>query len=270
MSRLLVLIITSFGILIQGFQVKAQNKHTIMAIFAHPDDELEVTPLLSKYARQGHSIYLVFATKGEKGESKRKNIPQGQPLAWERAKEADCTCKTLEINAPISLGMDDGTLVSGQNRLGVLSHQKLDSIFSLYKPDIVITWGPDGAYGHTDHRMIGNIVTEIFQSGQSSYPKQLFYTGVPTENFKTYSPLTDAGKWAYKFWHPVKKEWLTVRIKYDQHDATKALKAMDCYQSQFTDEELEDNHRWFKHMNNDTVYLRPFIPQTKVTYEILK
>jgi LmbE family N-acetylglucosaminyl deacetylase len=41
----------------------------ILAVFAHPDDETFVGPVLARYAREGVKVYLAIATKGEKGTS---------------------------------------------------------------------------------------------------------------------------------------------------------------------------------------------------------
>mgnify|MGYP006174579807 CR=1 FL=1 len=42
-----------------------------------------------------------------------------------------------------------------------LQNYPSDELLSELKPDAVVTWGPDGVTGHTDHRMISNIVTEF-------------------------------------------------------------------------------------------------------------
>ncbi len=263
------LLLTISFLLFSFFKNKEGNKKIIMALFAHPDDEIDITPALSKYAKEGHTVYLVFATRGEKGPSKRETIAKGDSLAAARTKEAVCACEKLGIHPPIFLDLEDAALV--KEFTGKPIKQKLDSLFSLYAPDVLITWGPDGGYGHSDHRMIGNVATEIFQSGKIQYPKLLYFTGIPKENFDTYPvPKTKDGKWLYDNWKPVKKEFLTVRIKCSREDIEQAIHAMDCYKTQFTDEEMEDNHKWLLHMNNDSVYLRPFIPQTKISFTIFK
>ena len=80
-------------------------KKTIMAVFAHPDDEAvtNVSALLARYAREGHIVYLVIATKGELGTNKHAAIPAGDSLAKVRAGEAACACTSLGIKPPILL-----------------------------------------------------------------------------------------------------------------------------------------------------------------------
>jgi LmbE family N-acetylglucosaminyl deacetylase len=245
------------------------EKKTIMAIFAHPDDEITVSPLLTKYATEGHIVYLVIVTKGELGVTKHANLPAGDTLATIRAGEVACACEKLGIMPPILLGLGDGSLA--KDFTGRPLHEKLDSIFKLYKPNIVITWGPDGGYGHMDHRIVHNIVTELFQSGQYSKPEQLFFTGIPTENWKQ-TPNFQTGnvKWMSDYWKPVKKEYLTVRIKYSKQDIANAEVAMQCHQSQFSKKQMEDIKLWMSNTNRDTVYFRPFIPQKKLSFNLFQ
>ena len=44
-----------------------KEKKIIMAVFAHSDDEIDVMPLLSLYAKKGDDVYLIVATRGERG-----------------------------------------------------------------------------------------------------------------------------------------------------------------------------------------------------------
>lgn len=249
--------------------VKEQEpqKKTIMAVFAHPDDEVDVAPLLSKLAKEGHNVYLVVATKGEIGVREHAKIPAGDSLAHVRLDETICNCKILGIKAPIMLGMGDASLTSW-TALATL-RQKLDSVFRLMKPDIVITWGSDGGSGHPDHRMVGNVVTEIFQSGQSEKFDKLYYTGIPTEHWReTPEYFTALGKEYHETYKAVKKEFLTTRIKCEKPEIEKAIEAMYCYKSQYTKEEMADNRTWTLFMNRDTVYLRPFGFSNKISYTI--
>ncbi len=236
-----------------------------MAIFAHADDEAvsNVTPLLTKYAQEGHTVYLVLATKGELGTSKHANIPAGDTLAVARAGEAACACEKLGIQPPLLLGLGDGSLA--KDFTGNPLRVRLDSIFKLYKPDIVITWGPDGGYGHMDHRTVHNVVTELFQSGENLNPKQLYYAGIPTENWKQTPDFKTWVKNMFGNWKPVKKEYLTVRIPCSKQNMLDAMAAMQCHKSQFSQEEMEDIKLWMTNSNRDTVYLRPFLPSKKIT-----
>ena len=246
------------------FSLSFSQKQSIMAIFAHPDDELTVAQLLSYYSRQGHDIRLVIATKGEKGTAAHAKIPAGDSLANVRAREAACACKTLGINPPVLLGLNDGEL--DVDFTGVPLHTRIDSVLRLYQPDIVITWGPEGGYGHLDHRMVHNVVTEIFQSGKLKKPTRLFYTGFPIENFQQAPEFkTGLGRFFFERWMPMKKQYLTTRIKYTSTDREVAHRTLVCHYSQFNADQVSDVSLMVNHANRDTAWLRPYIHETKIS-----
>ena len=60
--------------------VPAQQSRPIVAIFAHPDDERVIGPLLSRLAREGRETHLVIATDGSQGVTDFAKIPAGAPV----------------------------------------------------------------------------------------------------------------------------------------------------------------------------------------------
>ena len=52
-------------------------KRTVLAVFAHPDDESVVALLLAKYANEGHDVYLAVITSGQIGNA-NTDIPKGE------------------------------------------------------------------------------------------------------------------------------------------------------------------------------------------------
>lgn len=242
---------------------------TIMAVFAHPDDEIDVSPLLTRLAAQGHKVYLAIATRGDMGIRDHAKIPSGDSLANVRARETECTCKTLGINPPVMLGLGDGKLTNW-NALTLL-RKRLDSVITIYKPDIIITWGAEGGSGHPDHRMVGAVVTEIFQSGLSSHFDKLFYTAVPTEHWKEEPPYKSEISMDYhRGYKPVEKKFLPIRIACSAAENKIAQQAMRCNTSQYPAEELDDNELWMRNMNKDTVYLRPYTNAGYTSDDIFK
>lgn len=243
-------------------------KKTIMAVFAHPDDEAvtNVSALLARYAREGNTVYLVIATKGELGINKHAGIPAGDSLAQVRAAEAACATKALGIEPPILLGLGDGGLAKGFTQEPV--HKKLDSVFKKYQPDIIITWGPDGGYGHMDHRTVHTTVTDLFQSGDMPVSTKLYYTGMPTSVARQWMANKSGKIWMYNNWNTVSDKYLTTKIVCSKEDMNKAVAALYCHWSQFKKEDMEETSRWMR-STNDTVYLRPFHTVDKVTNDLL-
>src|SRR5262249_10173999 len=72
-------------------------KHSLLAVFSHPDDETIVSPLLAKYAHEDHAVHLLTLTAGEKGIRKHARIPAGQALAAIRAQELACSDAKLGL-----------------------------------------------------------------------------------------------------------------------------------------------------------------------------
>lgn len=241
---------------------------TMMAVFAHSDDELMVSPVLSKYAKLGVKIYLVIATDGSQGVTAHANIPPGDSLAKVRAKEALCTAATLGINPPILLGYDDGKLASIDNLISL--HEKIDSLFNEIRPDVVITFGPDGSYGHPDHRLVGDVVTEVFQQERAEPLKQLLYIGFPKEVLSPALPIkTESVNWYKKHLLTTQKKLLTYRIPYAEDDLKIGRNALGCCKSQFT-EEMMDEIFILMAQTKGLIYFRPWLGSAAIRNDIFE
>src|SRR5687767_287399 len=75
--------------------LRGQSAPTVLAVFAHPDDERVVGPLLARLARQGTTVHLAIATDGSKGVREHAGIAAGPPLAAARKSEAECAANRL-------------------------------------------------------------------------------------------------------------------------------------------------------------------------------
>jgi LmbE family N-acetylglucosaminyl deacetylase len=125
------------------------NKPTLMAVFAHPDDEAFGTGgTLAKYAAQGCDVYLVTATRGEGGQIAEPDLATPANLPYVREQELRCACEIYGIHPPRFLDYVDGQMPSVHQGQAV---EKLVRIMREIKPQVLITFGPDGIYGHYDH-----------------------------------------------------------------------------------------------------------------------
>src|SRR4026208_1300140 len=84
---------------------QAQARRPVLAVFAHPDDERIIGPLLSRLARGGRETHLVIATDGSKGVRDFAKIPAGAELAAARVKEANCAATRLGVRKLHLLGL---------------------------------------------------------------------------------------------------------------------------------------------------------------------
>jgi len=122
----------------------------LLAIFPHPDDEtLGLGSTLARYSSEGVETYLVCATRGERGwfDSEGPN-PGLEGVAKIREDELSCAAAILGLTEVSYLDTIDGDV--DQSRPDEIIG-KLVSHIRRIRPQVVVTFGPDGAYGHPDH-----------------------------------------------------------------------------------------------------------------------
>ena len=212
---------------------ESDQTKTILAIFAHPDDDATIGPLLAHYANLGVRVHLTIVTSGQQGVTPHAKIPAGSELAAVREAESRAACKAYGIEEPDLLGEQDGTL-GGMKRHDEIV-KRLRTIIEKVQPSVVITFGPDGVTGHPDHRAVGNMVSEIFQDLNVEHAggrvlSKLYYVAVPA------SRLASApAKLAAIVSGSVNDAYITTVI--DAKDGLRAAaRAQECYQSQYTPE----------------------------------
>jgi len=130
----------------------------LMCVLAHPDDEsLGTGGTLARYAAEGVETYLVTATRGEKGRfGDSGERPAPEVVGATREAELRAAAHGLGIREVTILGFPDGGLDAVdplQAQDVIVSHVRR------IKPHVVITFGPEGAYGHPDHIAISQLTT---------------------------------------------------------------------------------------------------------------
>ncbi|MEO1045433.1 MAG: PIG-L family deacetylase [Pseudomonadota bacterium] len=201
---------------------------TVLAIFAHPDDELIVAPALARLARQGAEVHILYATRGDLS-APQTDLPPGEEIAALRSDEARCASQALGLSDAMLLDFGDGTLgqrTRPNNRiLGSLADQIRAQIDDFH-PDLVISWGPEGGYGHPDHRLISAVVTEVVQSMGNDRP-QLLYPGIANGS------IPDIPEAKVIPWITTDPALLTISIAYDETDLAASRAAFPCHKSQY-------------------------------------
>ena len=129
----------------------------LLCVFAHPDDEVFCAGgSIAKYSAQGYEVKVVSATRGDAGQIRDANIATRRTLGNVRAGELQLSCQHLGVQEAVCLDYSDGTLKDLELEVLVADVVKLIREF---RPEVVITFGPDGAYGHPDHIAIGKATT---------------------------------------------------------------------------------------------------------------
>jgi LmbE family N-acetylglucosaminyl deacetylase len=167
---------------------------TLLAVFAHPDDELSAGGTLAHYARAGARAHLICATRGEVGEAP-PDLKGFASIAEMRSDELQCACNILGLESVSFLGYrDSGMPGSPDNQHPqALAAAPVDEVarkvaayIRRLKPQVVITFDPIGGYRHPDHIAIHKATVVAFQiAGDASEdierlppyaPEKLYFT----------------------------------------------------------------------------------------------
>lgn len=114
----------------------------IMAVFAHPDDEIGASGTLAKHARRGDSVKLVWLTKGELASQFGDTAPA--EVARIRTGHGERVAEIIGAE-PLFLGFGDSKLTGGREEALAVA-----KVIAEFKPDCLITW--DSQDVHPDHR----------------------------------------------------------------------------------------------------------------------
>jgi LmbE family N-acetylglucosaminyl deacetylase len=130
----------------------------LMCILAHPDDEsLGTGGILARYASEGVSTYLVTATRGERGRfGDAPESPGPDVVGQTREAELGAAAQELGLKEVQFLGYEDGQLDRADPREAL---EKIATHIRRVRPQVVVTFGPEGAYGHPDHIAISQLAT---------------------------------------------------------------------------------------------------------------
>ena len=227
----------------------AQARRPVVAVFAHPDDERVIGPLLSRLAREGRETHLVIATDGAKGVTDFAKIPAGAELAAARVKEATCAANRLGVRKLHLLGFPDGGLAS----FDVLGRFRtsLAAVLDSLNPAAIITFGPEGGTGHPDHRLAGNVTTQIVQADARYANVDLLYASLPVERLRTAPPARPTV-------NGMTEAVLTVRVPFEERDLVAGREEFACHASQYTPAQMDAVNKYLAHAWNGSVWMRPW------------
>ena len=203
-----------------------EEAREVLVIVAHPDDELFIAPAIAAEVRQGSRVTIIYATDGDAGPGV-SDFEAGEELAAARRLEAECAADALGTGI-VYLQLGDGTLTATPRRgdsPAVTLRERLREEILPRRPEIVITWGPDGGYGHGDHRMVSAITTEVVQSIDAEARPTLLYSAIPSGRMPEGTPFGS--------WGETDPELLTVSHAYNDEDMARANAAAQCHATQF-------------------------------------
>ncbi|MES2971336.1 MAG: PIG-L family deacetylase [Patescibacteria group bacterium] len=148
---------------------------TILAVWAHPDDETwNSAGLMMAAVTNGQRVVIVTATRGELGSVDTKRWPLAT-LDKVRETELASALKVIGINEHYWLNYPDGGCSDIESASAC---NQLKEIFDKVRPDTVITFGPDGLTGHADHKAVGHWARTV---ASASNPKPTLYEVIESQ-----------------------------------------------------------------------------------------
>ena len=152
----------------------APEKLSVVCIGGHPDDpESGCGGTLASYAAAGHTVTIVYLTRGERG-IEGKSLDEAARI---RTAESEAACRVLGAT-PRFFGQIDGATE--------LTHAHVDAMTKLVaalKPDLILTHWPIDT--HMDHQVASLLAIRAWMSVKSA---DLFFfevnAGSQTEGFK--------------------------------------------------------------------------------------
>ncbi|WP_174515075.1 PIG-L family deacetylase [Streptacidiphilus albus] len=173
-----------------------ERQLTLMAVHAHPDDEvLSTGGALAAAAAEGIRTVLVTCTNGEQGDG-----PGGAKPGTPGHDEAQVRAVRLaELNESVALlGISDLELLgyADSGMVGWAANEsptafanvpleesvgRLVALMERYRPDVVVTYDENGGYGHPDHIRAHRITVAAIEA--SGIPAKFYHTAIPRARF---------------------------------------------------------------------------------------
>jgi LmbE family N-acetylglucosaminyl deacetylase len=197
-----------------------RHKPTLLGIFAHPDDEtFRPGGTLALLSRQGVQVEVLTFTRGEAGSCGNPPLCTPAELPAVRERELRCACAALGIQPPRLLNYADLHLQEADAEEMVA---QILSVVNEVRPQVWLSFGPDGLSRHPDHLVVSQWAGEAFRRAEAA--AALYTVAVPRSL---------AQKLDMRQVYPVPDERIALSVDVSSIWETK-LAAMGCHASQWS------------------------------------
>lgn len=164
----------------------SERRKSILACFAHPDDELGVASLVAQSVAQGARATLICTTNGDVGTVDEKYLRDYSSISELRLAELACATKLIGFTEVVTLGYRDSGMMGSEENQRPESYwqvapeataEQVAEVMRRVRPQVVITFNTFGAYGHPDHIKINRATLAAFEMLQAEpeHPEKLYY-----------------------------------------------------------------------------------------------
>lgn len=172
----------------QVSSMSLREKPRLLFVHAHPDDEsLTTGGTIARYVAHGAQVAVVTCTLGEEGKViddryALLTVDHADQLGGYRIGELTAALRALGVDQPIFLGgagrwRDSGMpptsrtarpafVDAGEDAVG-----ELVRIIDRIRPHVVVTYDPEGGYGHPDHVQAHRVTTAAVAASDWKVPK---------------------------------------------------------------------------------------------------
>jgi LmbE family N-acetylglucosaminyl deacetylase len=217
----------------------------LLAVFPHPDDEtLGLGSTFARYSAEGVETFLVCATHGERGWFESEGPDPGfEGVARIREAELRCAAENLGLHEVNFLEYIDGDVDQAKPAEII---RKIVAHIRRIQPQVVVTFSPDGAYGHPDHIALSQFANAAlvcaadagFIDGEAQPPHRVskFYymvdsmdiVGAANEAFGGISMEVDGVTRHHQGW----EDWQITTVLDNKKYMDRVQKAVHCHRSQ--------------------------------------
>ncbi len=182
----------------------AMPVRTLMAIHAHPDDEVISTGgVLARYAGEGVRTVVVTCTDGSQGFGPGNVLP-GEPghdrdaVAKVRKVELERSCAALQVGYLEMLGYRDSGMAGwdGNRDPDAFCNLPVDegaarvaALIEQYAPQVILTYDENGGYGHPDHIQTHRVAMAALDGAAG--PAKVYFTARGRASAERMSELRD-------------------------------------------------------------------------------
>ncbi|CAN5414956.1 PIG-L family deacetylase [soil metagenome] len=159
---------------------------TILGIWAHPDDETyTMAGIMAAAVQNGQTVAVITATRGEAGVQDESRWPAAR-LGEIRIQESEDALRILGVTNHHWLDYPDGECKNINQEEAV---ERIAEFIREFRPDSVLSFGPDGMTGHDDHKTSSKWAeAAIRRSGTAA---KLYYA---TQTHHQYEAMIEADK----------------------------------------------------------------------------
>lgn len=177
-----------------------QETPRLLFVHAHPDDEtINNGVTMARYAAHGAEVTVLTCTLGEEGEVIGEQwaglaVDRADQLGGYRIAELTAALRSLGLSGPRFLGGAGRWRDSGMVGTPARAHTRfvdadfdeavaeLVAVITELRPHVVVTYDPDGGYGHPDHIQAHRVTTAAVAAAAPAWQVPKFYWTVLEAN----------------------------------------------------------------------------------------